>query len=63
MSDAIRIEQRVVDFFSGRSRRQDDEERAPRPETPREMERRTVERLYGDRSGVVRVERDPESSA
>jgi len=51
MGDAIRLDERLLDLFSGRNRGKEDS--TPRPETPREMERRAVERLYGARSHVV----------
>jgi hypothetical protein len=59
MGDAIRIEQRLHDLFAGRRHR----ERPDRPgrETPREMEQRALERLYGERSTtVVRTEQEAE---
>ncbi len=57
MGDAIRIEQRLLDLFSGWSRKQPP--KPPDRESPREMERRAVERLYGGRpSVVVRSEHD-----
>jgi hypothetical protein len=55
----IPIEQRLHDLFAGRRHR----ERPERPdrETPREMEQRAMERLYGERSTtVVRAEHESE---
>jgi hypothetical protein len=57
MGDAIRIEQRLLDLFAGRSRKGGPKQ--PDRESPREMERRAVERLYGGHpSVVVRTERE-----
>ena len=58
MGDAIRIEQRLHNLFA----RRDDGARSKHPdrETPREMEERAMERLYGERStAVTRVEQQP----
>jgi hypothetical protein len=57
MGDAIRIEQRLLDLFAGRSHKGGPKQ--PDRESPREMERRAVERLYGGHpSVVVRTERE-----
>ena len=59
VSDAIRIEQRLHDLFAGR--RNGAKPQQPDRESPREMERRAMERLYGERStAVVRTEREPD---
>ena len=50
MSEAIRIEQRLSNLFSGRRR---STKREPEPESAREVEQRAVERLYGERSSIV----------
>ena len=55
MSDAIRIEQRLAGLFAGRRERS--RAKHPDPESPSEIERRAMERLYGQRSrAVVRAE-------
>jgi hypothetical protein len=51
MGDAIRIEQRLLDLFAGRSHKEVPKQ--PDRESPREMERRAVEKLYGGRPTVV----------
>jgi hypothetical protein len=51
MGDAVRIEQRLLDLFSGRRHKQGPQH--PDRESPREMEQRAVERLYGGRPTVV----------
>jgi hypothetical protein len=50
MSEAVRIEQRLHDLFAGIRR---PASRQPERESPREMERRAMERLYGERSSAV----------
>jgi hypothetical protein len=52
MGDAARIEQRLLELFSGRRHKQSQH---PGRESPREMEQRAVERLYGGRPTVVVV--------
>ena len=57
MGGAISIEQRLHDLFAGW--RQKDHHEQPDRESPREMERRAVERLYGGkRSVLVKIERE-----
>jgi hypothetical protein len=57
MGDAISIEQRLHDLFAGW--RQKDHQPQPDRESPREMERRAVERLYGGHPSVlVHVEQE-----
>jgi hypothetical protein len=57
MGEAISIEQRLHDLFTGL--RQREPRPQPREESPREMEQRAMERLYGGPpSAVVRIERD-----
>ena len=51
MGDAISFEQRLHDLFAGW--RQKEPSRQPDRESPREMERRTMERLYGGNSTTV----------
>jgi hypothetical protein len=60
MSDALRIEQRLLDMVSGRQRKQRPQQRR---ESPREMEQRAVERLYGGPTVVVRIEHDVDGDA
>jgi hypothetical protein len=56
VSDALRIEQRLLDLVSGRQRKDRREEHR---ESPREMEQRAMEKLYGRRPTVyVRSERE-----
>ena len=56
MGEAVRIEQRLHDLFAGM---RNGASRPPEKESPREMERRAVERLYGGHpSVVVRSERE-----
>ena len=50
MSEAIRIEQRLHDLFAGF---RNGANRQPERESPREMEQRAMERLYGERSSAV----------
>jgi hypothetical protein len=50
MSDALRIEQRLLDMVSGRQRKHRPQQRR---ESPREMEQRAMEKLYGGRPTVV----------
>ncbi len=50
MGEAVRIEQRLHDLFSGM---RNGASRQPERESPREMERRAMERLYGERSSAV----------
>jgi hypothetical protein len=60
VGEAARIEQRLHHLFAGfRSGARTQ----PRRETPREIERRAVERLYGERStAVVLTEAEDASS-
>jgi hypothetical protein len=51
MGDAISIEQRLHDLFAIRRHRHRPEHSDR--ESPREMERRTVERLYGGHPSVL----------
>ena len=51
MGDAISFEQRLHDLVAGW--RQKEPIRQPDRESPREMERRTMERLYGSNSTTV----------
>jgi hypothetical protein len=54
VGEAVRIEQRLHDLFAGM---RNGANRQPERESPREMERRAMERLYGERSSsVVRAE-------
>jgi hypothetical protein len=54
MSDAVRIEQRLSDLIAGRHKRGPQHHNR---QSPREMERLAMERLYGERSKTVtRVE-------
>jgi hypothetical protein len=54
VSEAVSIEQRLHDLLAGMRIGVD---RQPERESPREMERRAMERLYGERSStVVRAE-------
>lgn len=58
MGDAISIEQRLHDLFAGRRRSANGQH--PERESPREMERRAMEQIYGERSRTVtRVEQQP----
>jgi hypothetical protein len=50
MNDALRIEQRLLGLVPGRQRKHRPQQRR---ESPRELEQRTVERLYGRRATVV----------
>ena len=50
MGEAVRIEQRLHDLFAGM---RNGASRPPEKESPREMERRAMERLYGERSSAV----------
>jgi hypothetical protein len=50
VGEAIRIEQRLHDLFAGF---RNGANRQPERESPREMERRAMERLYGERSSAV----------
>jgi hypothetical protein len=50
VSDAASIEQRLHDLFAGM---RNGAGRQPERESPREMERRAMERLYGKRSSAV----------
>jgi hypothetical protein len=50
VSDALRIEQRLLEFVSGRQRK---ERRREHHESPREIEQRAMEKLYGGRPTVV----------
>jgi hypothetical protein len=50
MNEALRIEQRLLDMVSGRQRKHRPQQRR---ESPREMEQRAVEKLYGGRPTVV----------
>jgi hypothetical protein len=60
VGEAIRIEERLHDLFAGRRERANGRHRER--ESPREMEQRAMERLYGDRSKTVtRVEQDSQS--
>ena len=60
MGDAIRIDQRLQALFAGR-RESESRPKHPEGESPREIERRAVERLYGERStAVVRAEPEEE---
>ena len=62
MGDAARIEQRLLELFSGRRHKQGSQH--PDRESPREMEQRAVERLYGGRPTVVVVaEREGEDES
>ena len=57
MGDAISIEQRLHDLFAGWRQKEDPPQ--PARESPREMERWAMERLYGGpSSAVVRIERE-----
>lgn len=59
MGDAIRIEQRLHDLFAGH-RDSGTPPKHPDRESPRDMERRAMEQLYGERSKTVtRVEHEP----
>jgi hypothetical protein len=61
MSDALRIEQRLLEMVSGRQRKHRPQQRR---ESPREMEQRAMERLYGGRpTVVVRSERDADDES
>ena len=63
VSDALRIEQRLLEFVSGRQRQRKDR-RAEHRESPREIEERAVEKLYGRRPTVyVRSERDSDDQS
>ena len=57
MGDAISIEQRLHDLFAGW--RQKEPQQQPDRESPREMERQAMEKLYGGPSSVlVHVEQE-----
>jgi hypothetical protein len=56
VGEAASIEQRLHDLFAGM---RNGASRTPEKESPREMERRAMERLYGERtSAVVLAEND-----
>jgi len=58
VGEAISIEERLHGLFAGRRHKM--RERHAEPDTPRDVERRAMEQLYGERSkAVVRVERRP----
>jgi len=61
MSDAIRIERRFSDLFAGRRRRRGS--RQAEQETPREIEARAMEHLYGHRSNIVVRSQDDDGDA
>jgi hypothetical protein len=50
VGEAVHIEQRLHDLFAGM---RNGASRQPEKESPREMERRAMERLYGERSSAV----------
>ena len=50
MGEAASIEQRLHDLFAGV---RNGASRTPERESPREMERRAMERLYGERTSAV----------
>ena len=60
MSDAIRIDQRLHGLFTGR---RNGAGRPPERESLREIERRAMEQLYGERSTTVnRAEPEPRNT-
>jgi hypothetical protein len=50
VGEALSIEQRLHDLFAGM---RNGGARKPERESPREMEQRAMERLYGERSSAV----------
>jgi hypothetical protein len=55
MSEAVRIEERLADLISGRRRKHGPQHHDR--QTPREMEQQAMERLYGERSSTVVLDR------
>ncbi len=59
MGEAASIEQKLYDLFAGK---RNGAARKPEAETPREIERRALERLYGERRSCAVVPAEHESA-